>query len=789
MQRIFTIILLIASVALPTGFSEMADSLSSKGIYFGCTMDIYRLNNYPWTKYFVKDSIKFNTLTLTGFDIATVCTALGKYDFNYTDSQVDLAETLGVRTHVNCLVFQQSHPSFMDTMSNANIKIAVTNFLDTITKRYKGRVNEYDVLNDYACNIDDSANFLYNSFWEAHCGPKSYEFMFHAVKYADSNAILFINSGQTEKTDGSFKYGINLYRLLSDAKLRNVPIDAIGFESHLFDRDSGKTIRNATVFNQIKRIKDLGYRVSITELDVGMELPVDTIDALNRQAKIYAAYIESAMRAGIYSLTVWGYNDSLSWINTYYPAYGMPNLWSHKNGNTVNKKPAYDAIVNMLKNYNHSHTTYNKELTIRTNKYCIAAKQDSTSVFYDMHNITSDNFWNGLDSSTIILMDSLRDTIPSKLSGFNLSKKMGLLWFTTNLDTTYKKFIIAWGGASRTNDSMAIKNGSIATQFDFSSVTGNKLIDLCGSVHLDSIFSPDSMVIDSTDCGFSLRSKGNAFLTNKIQNDSLKLNSGSLSFVFFEPKISGVTQNLFSYGSPSTTVDNKLLLYITSSAPHPTRIGASRDDSLVANLYQYDPRCLSDGFWHYFLITFCDDSLKLYVEGQDVAKRYVGNRNPNWTGNDAFINLFSGTNGSSKTEAAFRFLRLNKKYLNSDQVSTEYNMVMDNKNFWKTDSAFSIDSVTPSTVRVGGTLYFHGTGLGYLDSMRIEDSLVTILSRSDTLTSVRVPRIQPCTIDTFIWSRGGVSDTLIQSVTVLGANNSSRWNAVRRFRFGFGFGF
>ncbi|MGW1488965.1 endo-1,4-beta-xylanase, partial [Micromonospora parva] len=113
--------------------------------------------------------------------------------------------------------------------------------------------------------------------------------------------------------------------MVRDFKSRGVPIDCVGFQSHLGTSLAGDYQAN------LQRFADLGVDVQITELDVMTG---------GNQANIYGAVTRACMNVSrCTGITVWGVRDCDSWR-------GSDNaLLFDCNGN---KKAAYTNVLNAL---------------------------------------------------------------------------------------------------------------------------------------------------------------------------------------------------------------------------------------------------------------------------------------------------------------------------------------------------------------------------------------------------------------------------------------------------------
>jgi endo-1,4-beta-xylanase len=110
-----------------------------------------------------------------------------------------------------------------------------------------------------------------------------------------------------------------------DFKARGVPIDCVGFQSHLGGSISGDYQAN------LQRFADLGVDVQITELDVAQG---------SNQANVYTTVTRACLNVvRCTGITVWGIRDSDSWRT------GENPLLFDSSGN---KKAAYNAVLSTL---------------------------------------------------------------------------------------------------------------------------------------------------------------------------------------------------------------------------------------------------------------------------------------------------------------------------------------------------------------------------------------------------------------------------------------------------------
>ena len=110
-----------------------------------------------------------------------------------------------------------------------------------------------------------------------------------------------------QKADG-------LYQLVAHLKKAGVRLDAVGFQAHL---DVGGKYDYAAFKANVKRFRDSGVDVYITELDVGVRnvknIPNmgenDWREFLKEQSEIYYGFVKASREAGVKMISTWGYRD------------------------------------------------------------------------------------------------------------------------------------------------------------------------------------------------------------------------------------------------------------------------------------------------------------------------------------------------------------------------------------------------------------------------------------------------------------------------------------------------
>jgi len=260
------------------------------------------------------------------------------YNFAPADGIVAFAAANGQQVHGHTLVWHSQTPGYVQGLSATAMRAEMQEHINALVGRYANNpaVVSWDVVNEA---IADGNGQLRSSFWLNTMGESYIADAFRFADAADPNAQLCINDYSIEGMNAKSN---RLFTLVQSLLQQNVPIDCVGFQSHL-------------VINQIpsdfqanmQRFANLGLNVRITELDIRIPLPADTQE-LQVQANNYTTVV-NACRAvsACQGITTWGIDDGSSWLPNSCCGGGNEAaalLWNA----SFQQKPAYSAVNTAL---------------------------------------------------------------------------------------------------------------------------------------------------------------------------------------------------------------------------------------------------------------------------------------------------------------------------------------------------------------------------------------------------------------------------------------------------------
>src|SRR6267142_1782060 len=331
-------ITLLAVISLLHASTVLAqnDSLrvyaQQRGFYIGAAVSMTPFRNEgPYL-----DTLKreYNIIVAeNAFKFTATHPAQNTYNFADTDALVTFAEANGMKIRGHTLLWHQQIPTWV---TNGNFTrdetIAIMReHIHTLVGRYKGRIWAWDVVNEAIA--DGSSALRTNSFWYQMIGPDYIKLAFQFAHEADPDAILYLNDHSSETMNAK---STGVYNLVRDLKLDGVPINGVGWQMHITNGDR----IGADHHSNAQRLAALGVEISITELDVKMQLPADS-NKLVTQATTYRDVLEFCLsQPKCVSLITWGFTDKYSWIPGFFPGMGAALIFDEN----YQPKPAYDAL-------------------------------------------------------------------------------------------------------------------------------------------------------------------------------------------------------------------------------------------------------------------------------------------------------------------------------------------------------------------------------------------------------------------------------------------------------------
>lgn len=262
-------------------------ALLRKGIYFGDYMvnedirqDAPRPSNFLTTV-----APYFSMYSIPSWYHRVEYNGPGKFDFRDPDQVADFAVKQNAKIHAHNLVYNILYPPWLATgtftpeqlqdILKTHVQTVVAHFRD----KYPGRVIAWDTVNEPICDsytpaANCTSDGLRITKWSVihypgSTDPSDYIAMaFQWAHETDPNVKLYINEGGIEHKGQKWD---QLLALVTKLKSHNVPIDGIGFQSHL---DTHYAYPLSELTDNMNILADMGMDSQVSEFDVLMSTAV-----------------------------------------------------------------------------------------------------------------------------------------------------------------------------------------------------------------------------------------------------------------------------------------------------------------------------------------------------------------------------------------------------------------------------------------------------------------------------------------------------------------------------------
>lgn len=301
------------SSADATGLGDIA---AAKGIWFGSWTRGSSLDqDGPYTAMYAREC----RLIVSGLELHwdAVEPQQNAKEFAEGDAIFNWTLRHGKKFRGHALVWHERLPKWFAGLSGrAAAESALVTHIRVTAGRYAGKTYSWDVVNEAIRLPDGRADGLRNSKLMEQIGPEYLDLAFQAAREADPGALLVLNEYDielpTEDEPDRFQALLNL---VDGFKARNVPIDAIGFQSHLQTKEHS-AFDQGELAGRLKALADRGLKVLITEMDmVDRASPSDVAARDADVAAYWRDYLDVMLASpALVAVVTWGLTDKDSWI-------------------------------------------------------------------------------------------------------------------------------------------------------------------------------------------------------------------------------------------------------------------------------------------------------------------------------------------------------------------------------------------------------------------------------------------------------------------------------------------
>lgn len=247
-----------------------------------------------------------------------------EFDFSKADILVDYATSYDLKIRGHNLIWH--HPEWMPKWSETldygpnpaeRVSQILTNHVNTVCRRYADKIFTWDVVNEA---VDNKTGVMRETAFSRALGsPEAVlDLAFRTARTAVPHCELVYNDYMNWDTTAHCG---GVLHLLEGFRKRNVPVDALGLQSHLIARPGEPRFGFGPEQEKAWRgfldaVTGMGYRLQITEFDVNDTfIPGDFVTRDNAVADLTRAYLDCTLSYRQVSVVmVWGMSDRYSWL-------------------------------------------------------------------------------------------------------------------------------------------------------------------------------------------------------------------------------------------------------------------------------------------------------------------------------------------------------------------------------------------------------------------------------------------------------------------------------------------
>lgn len=214
----------------------------------------------------------------------------GQVSYADADRILNWSQTnrLKMRGHTLFWEVEKWHKNWLKTLNKEELLLAVQNRATEVCSRYKGKIGEYDVLNE----------MLHGNFFRKRLGEEIVENMFHWCHTADPNARLYVNDYDILNGVELERYVQQIHHLLK----HGVPIKGIGVQGHI-----RRNILAARVQQSLDTLAQFNLPIKITEFDVTAPTEVEKARILTDVYRVAFAH------PAVEGILMWGFWEGAHW--------------------------------------------------------------------------------------------------------------------------------------------------------------------------------------------------------------------------------------------------------------------------------------------------------------------------------------------------------------------------------------------------------------------------------------------------------------------------------------------
>jgi endo-1,4-beta-xylanase len=286
------------------------------------------------------------------FKAGTLAPSRDRYDFTRGDEIAAFARSGGIRLRGHNLLWNQTRylpkwlAEWLGSASPDEAERYLRDYIQRVCAHYGTQIHSWDVVNE---TINPDTGQFFDSPFTRLLDMDALRIAFEAAREAAPHAQLVYNDYMSWLTRGE-AHRSGVLRLLERLKARNVPVDALGVQSHLQGSGAEYSAQARSWKAFVDEVAGMGYGLLITELDVkDSEMPGDIRQRDAATAALVRDYLDMMLSyPGLNQVLCWGMVDRYSWLYAKSPREDGAPLRPCPYDDAYQPKPMREAIAAAL---------------------------------------------------------------------------------------------------------------------------------------------------------------------------------------------------------------------------------------------------------------------------------------------------------------------------------------------------------------------------------------------------------------------------------------------------------
>ncbi len=271
-------------------------------------------------------------------------------NFAPADRIAGFAQDNGMKLRGHTLLWNYSKyisPALAQTVTATGAETWLRRYIAAVAGHFGDRIYSWDVVNE---TIDPKTGEVRGTVFDQALGFDVFKIAYETAREHAPHAQRVYNDYMSWEV-GNETHRAGVLRLLERFRKENVPVDALGIQSHLGNDGSHSKAQHTEWKHFLDEVTAMGYRLLITEFDINdREMPKDIAQRDAQVAAVAKSYLDLMLSyPQLDQLLCWGLWDKHSWLNGFAPrADGLPQR-PLPYDDALRPKPMRAAIADALR--------------------------------------------------------------------------------------------------------------------------------------------------------------------------------------------------------------------------------------------------------------------------------------------------------------------------------------------------------------------------------------------------------------------------------------------------------